>query len=217
MSATVSESESLSPVKAVEEIRRIGSLHGALARRTAGLTWMIWGVVAPAIFVTYSLAGLVVAQDPAAARLFPLLWIPWAALGLLTTASLWRSVGLVIPVDRTRGARQGIVTGIVIVGFIAAGIVTIDFMGAPISEPAWALMGLGLAALAVGILGLNSYDATDRRAWIAAGAIMALTALAGSLLLGGDVAAGRQWFTLISPLTSALVFFGGGLYLTTRA
>src|SRR2546428_9143884 len=101
---------------------------------------MIWGVVAPAIFVTYSLAGLVVAQDPAAARLFPILWIPWAGLGLLTTASLWRSVGLVIPVDRTRGARQGVATGILIVGFIAAGIGAIGVHGAPISEPAWALI-----------------------------------------------------------------------------
>src|SRR5439155_15344138 len=104
---------------------RIGSLHGALARRTAGLTWMIWGVVAPAIFVTYSLAGLVVAQDPAAARLFPILWIPWAGLGLLTTASLWRSVGLVIPVDRTRGARRARAAAILSVGFIAAGFVGI--------------------------------------------------------------------------------------------
>ena len=217
MAATVSESEALSPAKAAEEIRRIGSLHGALARRTAGLTWMIWGVVAPAIFVTYSLAGLVVAQDPAAARLFPFIWIPWAALGLVTTASLWRSVGLVIPVDRTRGARQGIATGVVIVGLIAAGIIVIQLLRGPLSEPAWALMGLGLAGVVVGITGLNSYDSTDRRAWIAGGTIMALIALAGSLLLGGDIAAGRQWFTVISPLTSALVFFGGGLYLTTRA
>jgi len=42
-------------------------------------------------------------------------------------------------------------------------------------------------------------------------------ALVGSLLLGGDILLARRWFTLISPLTSGLVLFGGGLYLTSRA
>src|SRR5207244_3677164 len=140
MDANVHEGERLTAHAAVAEIRRIEGLHGALARRASGLTWMIWGIVAPAIFVSYALLGILVGFPSdgdgyhALRFLFPALWAPWAAIGLVATATLWRSVGLVI-----------------------------------------------------------------------------------SLLFGGDIRQARQWFTLIVPLTSGLVLFGGGLYLTSRA
>ena len=60
MDANVHEGERLTPHAAVAEIRRIEGLHGALARRASGLTWMIWGIVAPAIFVSYALLGILV-------------------------------------------------------------------------------------------------------------------------------------------------------------
>src|SRR2546428_798747 len=136
MQANVHEGEGLTPQAAVAEIRRIESLHGALARRASGLTWMIWGIVAPAIFISYALLGILVGFPGnnngyhALWVLFPVLWAPWAAIGLVATATLWRSVGL---------------------------------------------------------------------------------------LLGGEILLARQWFRLISPLTSGLVLFGGGLYMTSRA
>src|SRR2546430_14643212 len=57
MDANVHGGEGLTPQAAVAEIRRIEGLHGALARRASGLTWMIWGIVAPAIFISYALLG----------------------------------------------------------------------------------------------------------------------------------------------------------------
>src|SRR3989449_4551472 len=60
MDANLHEGERLTPHAAVAEIRRIEGLHGALARRASGLTWMIWGIVAPAIFVSYALLGILV-------------------------------------------------------------------------------------------------------------------------------------------------------------
>src|SRR2546428_12729957 len=103
MDANVDEGERLTPHAAVAEIRRIEGLHGDLARRASGLTWMIWGIVAPAIFVSYALLGILVGFPSdgdgyhALRALFPVLWAPCAPLGLVATATLWRSVGLVIP------------------------------------------------------------------------------------------------------------------------
>ena len=96
MDANVHEGERLMPHAAVAEIRRIEGLHGALARRASGLTWMIWGIVAPAIFVSYALLGILVGFPSdgdgyhALRVLFPVLWAPWAAIGLVATATLCR-------------------------------------------------------------------------------------------------------------------------------
>jgi len=216
------EGEPLTPQRALAEIGRIEGLHDALARRTTGLTWMIWGIVAPAIFLSYALLGILVGFPlgndgyHALRVLFPVLWAPWAAIGFVATATLWRSVGLVIP-RRSARAREGILTGVIIVGIIFVGFAAIAVGKVPVAEFAWVLMAQGIGLVTVGLLGLNCNDATERRLWIFGGILLAVAALAGSLLLGGDLLVARQWFTFISPLTSALVLFGGGLYLTTRA
>jgi hypothetical protein len=222
MEANVHGGEGLTPHAAVAEIRRIEGLHGALARRATGLTWMIWGIVAPAIFVSYALLGLLVGFPSdgdgfhALRVLFPVLWAPWAAIGLAATATLWRSVGLVIP-RRSAQGWEGVLTGIIIVGIIFAGFAAIGIAKVPVAEFAWVLTAQGIGVVTVGLLGLNCNDATERRLWILGGILLAAVALAGSLLLGSDILVARQWFTLISPLTSGIVLFGGGLYLSSRA
>src|SRR2546425_345178 len=216
MDANVHEGEGLTPQAAVAEIRRIEGLHGALARRASGLTWMIWGIVAPAIFISYALLGILVGFPGngngyhALWVLFPVLWAPWAAIGLVATATLWRSVGLVIP-RRSARMREGVLTGAIIVGIIFAGFAAIAVTKVPVVEFAWVLMAQGLGVVTVGLLGLNCNDATERRLWILGGILLVATALVGSLLLGGEILLARQWVTLISPLTSGLVLFGGTL------
>src|SRR5207247_9659084 len=87
---------------------------------------MIWGIVAPAIFISYALLRILVGFPGdgngyhALWILFPVLWVPWAALGFVATATLWRSVGLVIP-RRSAQMREGDFTGALIVGSIVAG------------------------------------------------------------------------------------------------
>jgi hypothetical protein len=171
--------------------------------------------VAPTIFVSYNLHAFVVTETHAVAALFPLLWMPWAVLGIVTTTTLWRSVGLVIPI-RTARMREGILTGVLILGLIFAGFAAIALTHAPIVATAWVLLALGLALTTVGFLGINSNDATERWLWINGGILLVATALMGSLLLVGSAAAASQVFAVVSPLASALVFFGGGLYLTRR-
>ncbi len=216
MSANANNAESLSPQKAAEEIRRIEGLHGALRQRASGLTWMIWGIVAPSIFVSYGLLGMLVGTFHFLRLLFPLLWIPWAAVGIIATATLWRSVSLVLPVQTAR-VREGILTGVLIVGLIFAGFGAISVTGLSIAPLAWVLLALGVALVIVGLLGFNVNSASERRLWVLGGLLLVVTSLVGTLLLGGDALFASQVFTFVSPLASALVFFGGGLYLTTRS
>ncbi len=219
MGAMASEGERLTPQAAVNEIARIEGLHGALARRTAGMVWMVWGIVAPAIFMTYSLVFHAFAGQGFSGFwwILPLLWIPWAAMGLVATTTLWHSAALVLPRDRTRSSRQYIVTGAVIVGLIVVGMAVIHILVAPIAELAWALTAIGIGVTLLAILGVNINDAAERRIWIVGGILLAAIALLGSLVFVGSLAAARDAFALISPLASGLVLFGGGLYLTSRA
>src|SRR3989442_1734001 len=171
---------------------RIEGLHGALARRASGLTWMIWGIVAPAIFISYALLGILVGFPGngngyhALSVLFPVLWAPWAAIGLVATATLWRSVGLVIP-RRSAQMREGLLTGAIIVGIIFAGFAAIAVTKVPVVEFAWVLMAQGIGVVTVGLMGFNCNDATERRLRILRGILFVAAALAGSLLLRGEI------------------------------
>jgi hypothetical protein len=212
------EGEPLTPERALAEISGVETLHGALARRTTGLTWMIWGIVAPAIFMTYSFVGTAIEVSGAHFEfLFPILWLPWALLGFATSGALWRSVGLVVPVNRLRSRREGLLTGALIVGVIVGGMALHFHSGFRGAELAMALLGLGTGTAIAGLLGLNSVDATGRRLWVLGGLLLIATVVVGNLLIGGDLIVSRRWFSVLAPLSSALVFFGGGLYLTNRA
>ncbi len=214
-----SEGTKLTPQAAAAEISRIENLHGALARRTAGMVWMVWGIVAPAIFMTYSFVFHAL-PGPNLAGLWwtlPLLWIPWAAMGLVATTTLWRSAALVLPRDRTRSGSQYVVTGAVIVGLIVVGMIVIHVLVAPIAELAWALTAIGIGVTLLAILGININDATERRLWMVGGVLLTAIALLGSLAFVGSLAAARDAFAVISPLASGIVLFGGGLYLTSEA
>ena len=96
--------------------------------------------------------------------------------------------------------------------FSAIGAHAVTWTGSPSSA-----ISNSAAMTVAGSLGLNAVDATGRRLWIAGGLGLAATALVGSLLVGADPDVSRAWFSLIGPLASGLVFFGGGLYLTNRA
>ncbi len=219
MGAMASEGERLTPQAAVNEITRIESLHGALARRTAGMVWMVWGIVAPAIFMTYSFVFHALPEQNFAGLywVFPLLWIPWAAMGIVATTTLWHSAALVLPHDRTRPRSHILVTAAVIIGLIVVGMIVIHILVAPIAELAWALTAIGIGVTFLAILGININDATERRMWIVGGVLLAAIALLGSLAFVGSLAAARDAFAIISPLASGVVLFGGGLYLTSKA
>ena len=213
------EADVLTPERAVAEIRRVENLHGAIARRTAGLVWMVWGIAVPAIFVSYALAfhAFLGTGLSGPVLLTPFLWVPWTVLGWLATRGLWHSAALVAPFDRTRLRTNVLVIGVLVVGLIVAGMGVIRTTGVPVAELAWALMAIGLAAAVLGLTGAGSNDAAERKMWLAASVALLLTALLGSLAFGTDLGLARDAFAVISPVASGVVFFGGGLYLTSHA
>ena len=90
--------ETLTPQDAARTIAKARSWEAALEGRTAGLTWMIWGIVSPAIFVTYGFAATLATLAGAQPGWWMgLLWMPWVAMGIVATVALWKTAGLAAP------------------------------------------------------------------------------------------------------------------------
>lgn len=206
--------EVYTPGDAMAEITKLEDVHEALKRRTVGLSWMVWGIVAAAIFVSYSFVGFVAeVEAPEAATLFPFLWLPWVLLGVLTNRLLWRSVGLVIALDPAEGAKWGILTMVLFLGLIFGGMALVAALDVPITEPATVLMAMGLATGLLGAVGGS--ESYDRGLALAGGAVLVVVALAATLLVGdGDTA--YAWFSLVAPVAVVLVNFTVGGLVASR-
>lgn len=208
--------DGLSPEEAVEEIERVDRMHDALEQRTSGLTWMVWGIAIAAIFVSYSYVGVIAdAYDPAASSLDPFLWIPWVVLAVLTTRALWRSAGLVLPIEPGGLDLESLLVGVLFVGLSYGGILAVQELGVPLLEPAVVLVAVGVATGLVGILGLTTTSRFERRAAVVAGALLVVVALATTALVPSD-GIGYAWFSLVAPLSVVVAYFAVGGLLTTR-
>lgn len=83
----------MSPHEAVRALTEASRYEDALQRRTEGLTWMVWALATPAIFLSYAFASFI---DPPA-WVQGVLWMPWVFGAILTTVALWRSVAIAFP------------------------------------------------------------------------------------------------------------------------
>ncbi|MCI4352499.1 MAG: hypothetical protein L3K14_03835 [Thermoplasmata archaeon] len=216
MDPALSAPEALSPSDALREIVRVTRLNDALLRRTSGATWMVWGIVVPAIFLTYGLVGLLSVSNPALAAIFPFIWAPWVGLGILLTAFLWRTAGMQVPVSRPVARRQGILTALVFLLVILGGLTIVGALHLPFAQPAVALLGSGAALILVGGTGLNCVSRADRGIWVLGGAVLAGVALTVAAVLRGSLTEQYTWFTLIAPLATGLVCTLGGALVASR-
>ncbi len=212
----MSEPETLTPRQAVDEISRLQGFDAALRRRTAGLTWMIWGFAVPGIFLSYVLAGNRLGDD------FPLwayfLWVPWGLLGGVASATAWRSAALAIRIDERHLRRRIALTGLVILATLYAVFGLAHLLHqVGIHAGAAPLAGLGLACLIVGATGLRSSDRLGRDAWMLAGAILLLAGVAFTLAaVPLDDAQAEDLYAILTPVSAAAAFFASGFYLSTR-
>ncbi|GEM_PF-7088158 len=197
----------LSAQEAAAAIRSLQDADAMIRRRTAGLMWMIWGLVAPAIFASYGFAS---AADPQGLW-WRLLWLPWAAAGVGATVALWRSAGLAMR-TRERPPRAEVAwhVGLFVV-LVVGSAVLVQALGAPVSVPAAVLAALGVASMLLGAFGLLARDAVERRASVAAGAL--LVAAAAACALSGT---GAQLHFVVGALASGLAFYGAGVLLAMR-
>lgn len=76
----------LTPKEAAAHLRGLEGFEQRLTQRVGGLTCMVWGVVAPGIFVSYGVAALAAGVPN---WVFVVLWAPWVVLGVVLTRSLW--------------------------------------------------------------------------------------------------------------------------------
>ena len=205
---------------AVEAMRSLEGVTEALRRRTAGMTWMIWGFVVPAIFLSYNALGATGALDdpgPWLVALLNVLWAPWVAIGVLATRALWRSAALPMAQDVRKARRDGVLQGALFVGAIFGLMAVVRALDLGLVEPGSALLGVALASLASGALNLNCDDRTDRLAWTYAGLFLLAVVLVTWLATPSE----PEWlpfavFGTVAPLATAIAYVGAGIWLSLR-
>lgn len=209
-----SEPTDLDAREAAQEIGRLQEQDDALARRTAGVTWMIWGLVAPAIFVTYAAFGTPL-RGSSLGFLEGFLWVPWVLLGCLATWAAWETAGTARP--ELAGGNWRLVAG---VGLFLAGILVAQFAGSAAGvfpgpgEDLVVLAGLGGAALVAGVTGFLAPEREVRRLFLASGAFVIVVALAGMYALAGlPPEAARAVSPALASTAAAVALFVPGLLL----
>lgn len=211
--------------QAIDELERFPD---ALQRRTRGLTWMLWGLVLPGIYLTYSYAGSTMLSGASFSPVwFFVLWIPWVGLGILATAALWRSAGLLN--GTARPVWNGTKAFLLFIAVVVALYLAYHFLEL---YRFVALVGPSVMLLLVGVgtatLGFNNWacpDRIERLLWLVGGIALIATVVIGTLVAGPvahdemDPAAftpALRAFSIIAPVATALVYFGNGLYLSLR-
>lgn len=181
----MTETADMTPLEAARVLSAARDYESDLRTRTNGLTWMIWGLVTPGLFLTYAFAA--VAGVPPG-WWWSVLWVPWVGAGILTSSALWRSAALTMPSLRTLGWRAFAVRFVLITAAYTA-----LFFVAPIRGPEGGLLVVGLTWVAMSFLG---YMRASRHgmlvALVAGGATaavgLALLALKLPIEVGGTIA-----------------------------
>lgn len=209
-----SNGEPMTARTAAETIGRLEGVHAALERRTSGLTWMVWGIATPAIFLSYGFAGAAGAWEESATTWWAtFLWVPWVAMGVAATIGLWRSVGLVVPMDHRQGRRGGILFMVLFLGLIFLGFTLRETLDLKLHESAMVLLMVGAANVTIGSFGILCTDRVERALWVGTGAGLAVVALAMTAVFNADQ---HTAATVAAAVAVAVAYFGSGLYQVTR-
>ncbi|MHB8587098.1 MAG: hypothetical protein ACYDDF_14820 [Thermoplasmatota archaeon] len=118
--ATPTENAPFGLLDAANAIAKAQRWDVDLRRRTEGISWMIWGIITAAIFLSYPLASAFGAPDWA----YAVLWLPWTFAGYAIMFALWRTAHLASPQDV---ARPGFGRYVALAGIYMV-IFTLDFV-----------------------------------------------------------------------------------------
>lgn len=200
--------ETLTPQEAARVLSKAQSWETALENRTAGITWMIWGIVSPGIFVTYAFASaLAELEGIERGSWMGFLWMPWVAMGIVATAALWRTAALSVP--KLGAAKEGrrILWTMLALGTglsIALALAQPDSGTTPLG-------GLGAMWLLAGVLNVFRGGREARVVTMTVGTILLATALVMTL-----TAAPLEVSGTVSMIAAAVVPFGAGLWHVLR-
>lgn len=200
MDAASRDAPDFGPLDAARAIRSAQEWGALLRQRMEGLTWMLWGVVAAAAFLSYAFA----AREHAPAWVRPVLWIPWVAGGNVITVVSWRFAARARPGWPRPAVRD---VALLIGAFLA--VFTLQFLALRptswtvpmlLAGAVWAAMGLLVPGMTrrgtrVG-LAIGALTASAALALAAAGLPEPAGAVAASALVGVIPFAGGTWHAL---------------------
>lgn len=196
--------DTLTPQEAARALAKAASWETALRSRTEGITWMVWALVTPAIFLTYSFVSVVAGNG----WWMAFLWAPWVFVGALTTAILWRTAALAHPpLDPHRGRRTAMAWGMG-----SGALLFVAFLVIRPDSSLYPLAGIGLMWAAMGLF--NPYGATGEGrivSGLTGGSLVLLAIALGLMRLPEDVSG------TISILASGAVPLAAGVWHATRA
>lgn len=213
------ESGDLEVEDALREVRDLEGFHDALVRRTAAVTWIVWGLVLTGWSLHFQLAAGP-GPETAFPQYHPFTWIPWALAGLWMTRELWRSAGLEIPGLAPEPSTHRVLLLLAILGLAMLG-----WVASPLVMDATGLLFVGAstyflgAGLAVGLAAASRIVLRERTERLVGGTVGAGLVLLGFLtvaVLEIRFLAPEAWFLLVAPVTMLLLFSGAGAYLLRR-
>lgn len=213
------DSTAFTPERAIRVLSELQSFERRLNRRTAGVLWMVWGLVLAALILSYETVIGHMIDVKAPKTLFnvvpSVLWLPWIVLGIFMTGSLRRAQALqasLRPAWSRIWRNAGAVVGTVILGQVVLGAL---FFGLGVSfefSPFMASMaGAVVAALAL-------FHRRDE-AWFPAeaGAVGLLLFAAGFAISALSGPGFDSTITSLLACVAILVgFFSLGFYQTIR-
>lgn len=191
--------ETLSPQAAARLLTDAAGFERSLQRRTHGLTLVVWGIIGSAMFVSYGFVALLDAPW----YVFAFLWLPWTAIGVVTTRALWRSAALSHPqgvadwAHRKRWQRM----------FVVGTLFTIVFAILRPDGPTLPLGLLGVAYCAFGLFNVFRAHPQERRETFVAGVLLLATALVLALTRAPIEVSGT-----VAIVVPALVLCGIGFH-----
>jgi hypothetical protein len=194
---------SFGPVEAAHAIGSTRTWDATLRQRTEGLTWMMWGIVATAIGLSYALA-----HETKLVWATGFLWVPWVLVGAAFQTLLWRTVSLT-PVGTRLSRSVRVLLGVVALAglpLLAVGLVRIALgeHGGGIASSVGFTVAVGLAWILVGAL-VRRLSSRGRRVCIVVGLAIAIVGLL-------PLASPAVWIVLAAELVVGWAPLLGGLY-----
>lgn len=203
-------SETLTPQDAVRALSKAQSWEDALQGRTAGLTWLVWGIATPASFLAYAFVAVLAQLEgfDVPWYVWNFLWVPWVGMAVVATVALWRSAALAVPALDSPRDRRAAMLG----GFACSGLLFAAFL---LLRPDSAIVPLGAIGATWLLMALANVWRTGTEGRVVGavvgGALLASAALMALLRLPVEASG------TLSIVVSGLFPFAAGLWHLARA
>lgn len=201
-------------------IQEASAYEEPLRRRTEGITWMVWGIITSAIFLSYDVFAShfhsfdhTTGIETHAPWFIDILWVYWVLVGATLTWAIWRSAALAVPIAPHRPAGLKVTFFWILAG--AAGWALVLILIPNLHPHLTPALALGIMWLTLGALNLQRATPLGRRVLITIGFAILLAGVAVQPLApapGGDLFA----LNTARLLVAALPPFLGGLWQTLR-